>query len=105
MREALERKVDREQRKALPKAFQDYSKRLLKDLEAKSVVRTAVEGLNLSLHGDRPDFLSAECIRTFPSVTFPAAQLLRREEVETHKVKGSSIIVAVHHARGEGLCT
>ena len=99
----LERKVDRDQRKPLPKVFQEYSKRLLKDLEAKSNVRTAVEGLNLAIHGDVPDVLSAECIRTFPCVAFPAAELLRREEIETENRPGKSIIVAVHHARGEGL--
>ena len=103
--EALERKIDREQRKPLPKAFQEYSKRLLKDLEARSTVRTAVENLNLAIHGDQADVLSAECIRTFPTVTFPAALLLHREEVETQKVKGVRYMVAVHHARGEGLRT
>ena len=105
LREALERKVDRDHRKPLPKAFQEYSKRLLKDLEARSTVRTAVENLNLAIHGNHADVLSAECIRTFPSVTFPAAALLRREEVETQKTKGTRIIVAVHHAHGEGLRT
>ena len=84
---------------------QEYSKRLLKDLEAKSMIRTAVETLNLSLVGAHPDVLKAECIRTFPTVTFPAAELLRREEVETHKTKGKSVIVSVHHSHGEGLRT
>jgi hypothetical protein len=59
LREALERKVDREQRKPLPKSFQEYSKRLLKDLEARSTVRTAVENLNLAIHGDLAASLSA----------------------------------------------
>ena len=58
LREALERKVDREDRKPLPKAFQEYSKRLLKDLEARSTVRTAVENLNLARHGNKADVLS-----------------------------------------------
>ena len=91
LREALERKIDRMVRLPLPKAFQEYSKRLLKDLEAKSLVRTAVESLNLSVSGTRTDVLRAECIRTFPTITFPAAELLRREEVETHKAKGKNI--------------
>ena len=60
-----------------------YSKRLLKDLEAKGTIRTAVEGCNLSLHAASQDYLRAECLRTFPAVTLPASQLLRREEVET----------------------
>ena len=105
LRESLERKVDREQRKPLPKAFQEYSKRLLKDLEAKSTIRTAVEGLNLAVHDAHADVLKAECVRTFASVNFPAAELLRREEIETQKCKGKSVIVAVHHAHGDGLRT
>ena len=103
MREALERKVDRSSHRPLPKEFQEYTKRLLKDLEAKSMVRTAVETLNLSIFGTHHDVLQAECIRTFPTVTYPAAELLRREEVETQRKAGKSIIVAVHHNRGEGL--
>ena len=105
LREAFERKVDRSTHKPLPKEYQEYFKRLLKDLEAKSMVRTAVETLNLSLFGAQPDVLKAECIRTFPTVAFPASELLRREEVETQKTKGKSVIVAVHHSRGEGLRT
>ena len=85
LREALERKVDRTARQAMPKEFHEYSKRLLKDLEAKSIVRTAVESLNLSVAADHHDVLKAECFRTFTTVTFPAAALLRREEVETGK--------------------
>ena len=43
-----------------------YSKRLLKDLEAKGTIRTAVEGWNLSLHACYQDYLGAECVRAFP---------------------------------------
>ena len=42
----------------------------------------------------------AECIRTFPTVTFPATPLLKREEIETLKVSGASIIAALHHGHG-----
>ena len=56
----------------------------MKDLELKGTIRTAVEGINLSLHWDEPDILAAECIRTFPTVTFPAMLLLKREEAETN---------------------
>ena len=84
----------------MPRELQDYSKRLLKDLEAKSTVRTAVETLNLSLAAAHPDILRAECLRTFPTVTFPAAALLRREEVETGKVPGRSIILGLHFFGG-----
>ena len=57
-----------------------YSRRLVKDLEAEGIIRTAVKSVNLALHADHKDVLMAECIRTFPSVTFPASWLLRREE-------------------------
>ena len=45
--------------------------------------------MNLSLHwSDEADILAAECIRTFPTVTFPATLLLKREEAETNKLRG-----------------
>ena len=102
LREAMERKVASSRQPPAPKAFQDYSRRLVKDLEAKGIIRTAVETLNLSAHAADKDALSAECMRTFPSVTFPANLLLKREEVETLKVAGRSIIAAVYHGKGEG---
>ena len=65
--------------------FQKYSRRLVKDLEAKGIIRTALEGVNLARYADKThDVLMAECIRTFSTVTFPANVLLMREEVETH---------------------
>ena len=102
LREAIERKVAGSKQPPGPKAFQEYSRRLVRDLEAKGIIRTAVEALNLSTHAAQKDVLSAECMRTFPSVTFPANLLLKREEVETGKVKGRPIIAAVYHGRGEG---
>ena len=68
---------------------------MVRDLESQGIVRTAVETTNLAVHSDEKDVLRAECIRTFPSVTFPATLLLRREEVETGKVPGHSIIAAI----------
>ena len=50
---------------------------------------------NLIVH----DELQAECIRTFPTVTFPVTLLLKREEIETLKVSGASVIAALHHGR------
>ena len=87
----------------------------MKDLELKGTIRTAVEGMNLSLHGsDDADILAAECIRTFPTVTFLATLLLKREEAETNKLSGvqkkelrigddtgPSVIAALHHGRGD----
>ena len=97
--------MDAEPQGTTAQAFQRYSRRLLKDLESKGIIRTSVESLNLSLHAAHTDVLSAECVRTFPTVTFPATLLLRREEVETLKVSGRSVISAVRHGRGEGTRT
>ena len=49
---------------------------------------------------------AAECIRTFPTVTFPATLLLKREETETNKLSGvqkkeTSVIAALYHGRGD----
>ena len=41
------------------------------------------ETTNLAVHNAEHDILRAECIGTFPSVSFPATLLLRLEEVET----------------------
>ena len=65
-----------------------YARRLVKDLELKGTIRTAVEGVNLSLHWNEADILAAECIRIFLTVTFPATLLLKREEAETNKQSG-----------------
>jgi hypothetical protein len=100
MGEALDRKIEREATSSTAKEFQKYSKRLVKDLESKGVARTSVESTNLSLYADHPDVLMAECVRTFPTVTFPANLLLKREEIETLKVPGTSVIAAVYHGRG-----
>ena len=60
-----------------------YSRRLVRYLEITGIVRTAVEGANLSLHAAHTDILEAECVRTFPTIRFPANELLKREEIET----------------------
>ena len=69
----------------------------------KGTIRTAVESVNLSLHANHADVLMAECIRTFPTVTFPASLLLKREEVETRTVMGASVIAALHHGHGNNV--
>ena len=102
IRESLDRKIKGSATAQPSKQFQEYSKRLVKDLESKSLARTSVEGLNLSQFADKQDYLMAECVRTFSYVTFPASMLLKREEIETGKAKGRSIIAAVYHARGDG---
>jgi len=98
MEAALHRKLLRHEHQTSTKAFQEYSRRLGRDLEGKGILRTSTEATNLAIHANiEYDVLKAECIRTFPTVTFPATLLLKREEIETHKVPGASIITAVHH--------
>ena len=63
---AAQRKVEGEKKEGAAKDFQKYVRRLVKDLEMKRTIRTAVEGINLSLHANHPDVLMGECIRTFP---------------------------------------
>ena len=75
--------------------FNLYSKRLVKDLEAKGIVRTAVEGINLALQAECEYTLRAEMFATMPRVVFPASLLLKREEIETRRVVGHSVIAAV----------
>ena len=74
-------------------AFQYYSRRLVRDLEAKGIVR--------SLHSADTEILMAECIRTFPSTSFPASLLLKREEVECRGAKGVSVLAGVFHGKGK----
>ncbi len=100
MEASLCRKLEVEAPRTEAKAFQEYSRRLVRDLEGKGILRTAVECINLSSYANHPDIMMAECIRTFPSVRFDAVQLLRREEVETGASTGISIIAAVHSSGG-----
>ena len=74
----------------------DYSRRLVRSLE----MRASVEALHLPIHAERQDFLDAECCRTFPTETFPAALLLKREEVERGVASGQSIIAVVNRGGG-----
>ena len=98
MNEGLSRKVSVTPKCQPHKSFAMYSKRLVKDLEAKGITRTVVESVNLSLHADHENATRAECIRAMPTVTFPAPLLLQREEIETKKVAGVSVIIALHHS-------
>ena len=101
MREAAERKVEGEKKGSTASDFQKYVRRIVKDLEMKGIIRTSLESINLSLHATHKDVLKSECIRTFPTVTFPATLLLKREEIETLKASGASIIAALHHGHGQ----
>ena len=74
----------------------------MKDLEAKGIIRTTVEALILAVHADHHAVVSAECFRTFPTVSFPASQLLQREEIETGKRMHKSSITAVDHGHASG---
>ena len=51
LREATERKVQGEPSRGAAEDFKQYARRLVKDLELKGTVRTAVEGMYLSHHG------------------------------------------------------
>ena len=82
LQKGIVRKAAVEKAGTTTQAFKDYSKRMVRDLESQGIVRTAVETTNLAVHSDEKDVLRAECIRTFPSVTFPATLLLRREEAD-----------------------
>ena len=100
MAQAVSRKVDATTEPSTAKTFIEYSRRLVRDLEGKGIIRTVLETINLAVHAESKDILRAECFRTFPTVTFPASLLLRREEVETGKVPGACVIAAVHAAGG-----
>ena len=86
----LHRKLAAEKDSEDPHSFRYYSQRLVRDLEAKGILRTIVETTNLAIHLNDNDILEAECVRTFPTVTFPATLLLKREEIETGKINGAS---------------
>ena len=88
MYESVQRAVASSKPGPAAEEFKKYSRRLVRDLEMKGIVRTAVEGTNLSLHAAHSDILQAECVRTFPTVRFPANELLKREEIETLKTSG-----------------
>ena len=102
LQQAVERKLEVEKKLNDVAAFRLYGKRIVKDLEGKGIIRTAVEATNLCLFADHHDRLMAECIRSFPSVNFPATLLLRREEIETGQTKGNSIIAALRHGNKSG---
>ena len=95
LEQGVVRKVKVDMETSESKAYRKYAERLVRYLDGKGIVRTAVETTNLAVHNAEHDILRAECIRTFPSVSFPATLLLRLEEVETGKVPGHSIIVAL----------
>ena len=86
---AMEQSISRKNQTMGPttqaRAFHEYSRRLLRDLEGKGIIRTSVETCNLAISAEHQDVMHAECIRTFPTVHFPALQLLKREELETLK--------------------
>ena len=62
-------------------------KRLARDLESQSTVRTTVECINLMDKAGQQDVLAAECITNVPSESFPGNELLQREEVESGNVR------------------
>ena len=71
MQETLARKLEVQPKTADDEKCKMYSEQLLKDLEAKGVIRTAVESANLSLNTNHNAILKSECIRPSPTATFP----------------------------------
>ena len=69
LREATERKVQGEPSRGTAEDFKIYARCLVKDLELKGTVRTAVEGINLSLHWNEVSDLpsASELFRPCPS--------------------------------------
>ena len=61
-----------------------------------------METLSLATHVADAVALSAEIVRTFATVTFPACLLLKGEEIETLQVAGRSIIAAVYRGTRNG---
>ena len=102
LQQGIERKIEVDPQSRTTEAFKAYGRRLVKDLEGKGILRTAVEATSLALFASHPDQLMAECIRTFPSITFPATLLLRREEIENGSATGRSIIAAIRHGSNFG---
>ena len=76
--EAFSRKIesDKGKRTSVAEKFHQCSRRILKDVESKGMIRTAVEGVNLSEHAAAKDTLMAECLRTVADVTFQVQVLL-----------------------------
>ena len=62
MEEAMGRKMDESVKLPQSRQFADYSRRLLRGLEAKGVIRTSVETTNLMVNMSQSDLLSAECV-------------------------------------------
>lgn len=98
MEQSISRKNTTLNNLAQAKAFHEYSRRLVRDLEGKGIIRTSVETFNLAFSAEHLDVLDAECIRTFPTAHFPALQVLKREEFETLKIAGVSVIACMHRA-------
>ena len=100
--EAFSRKIAGEDRTptSVAKKFSDCCRRMVKDIECKGLIRTAVEATNLAEYADHPDTLMAECMRSFNTMIFPAVVLLKREEIETGRTTGVSVIAPLHHNHG-----
>ena len=59
LREATERNVEGDKPTCASEDFKKYARRLVKGSERKGTMRTAVEGVNLSLHWNQSDILAA----------------------------------------------
>ena len=63
LEQSVLRRLDLDQEtNAAKKVFATASRRLVRDLEGKGIIRTALETTNLVVHSDEKDVLRAECI-------------------------------------------
>ena len=75
--------------------FRRAAQRMVKDIDAKGSIRTAMETTQLALHANHQDKLAAEAVYTFPTATFPVVVFCRREEIEHNKRSGFSVITGI----------
>ena len=88
---SIERKADLSKDEPEQKAYRVYAQRLVKGSGMQRYYSHSCrmcESCFFCRH--HPDNLKAECVRSFPSVHFPANLWLRREEIETHNKEGFS---------------
>ena len=71
------------------------SGRMITDIEMNGTVRGAVEEFNLCTNLRENDALSAECIRSFPSVAVSAQNWLHRLHVELGEVSDTQVTAIV----------
>ena len=95
LNEALAHLRQKHGKEAFATQIQKAARKMVTELHTKSVARGAVEGVNLASRFRDDDPLAAECIRTFRTITFQGASLLRREELVAQISAEDHVDVAV----------